>query len=357
LKASRLLIAGLILALFLVSQVSSVSATVTLDDPIPDFNLTEDVVEEDLFNLNDHFSDGQSGLTFSAVSADNKIDIEIKNDGSVDLTPPKDWFGQEVLTFFASDGDQKVSDRILVTVEPVNDGPKQVLPIPELDPFLEDAKIHNAFNLNNHFIDIDNMLTFTHSSENILVEINDNGDVTLSAKANWFGSEEVEFTAFDGELSASDTITVSVISQNDEPECNARFEYINLKGDNPSRTLDMGGYFSDVEDEILTFEISGNEHVNFEMDSESGNLKIFAPEDWSGKEVITVTASDSQGATKSMQVVVVASPTSGSQGQVFYFTGLVLGLAIVGAKLQLAGRSKTLKSPVKLESYRHYKGQ
>jgi len=334
---------------------SSASANVTLTDPIEDITINEDETALDQLNLHHHFSDGQGVLSFAAISSDNKIDITINEDGSVDLIPPSDWFGTEEITFIASEGDQKVSDTVVVTVEPVNDGPKQIAPLPESISFLEDTKASYVFNLNHHFLDIDSQLVFSYSSENILVTINDNGDVSFSAPSNWFGSEEVEFIVSDGEFTVIDTTFVSVSPQNDEPKCNVNFESISLKESSPSKIMKLGNYFSDVEDETLTYEVSGNKHVNFEVNPQNGELRIYAPDTWSGKEVITVTASDSFGATKSMQVVVVASPASDSQGQVFYLTGLVLGLAVVGYKLQFTGRRRVIRSPVKLESYRYFK--
>jgi hypothetical protein len=352
-----MLIAVFTLSLCVLFAATSASANVALTDPIEDITINEDEIALNQLNLHDHFSDGQGVLSFSAISSDNKIDIKIIEDGSVDILPPSDWFGAEEITFIASDGDQKVSDTIFVTVEPVNDEPEQIAPLPESVSFLEDTEVISAFNLNNHFLDIDSQLAFSYSSENILVKINENGDVSFSAPSNWFGSENVEIIVSDGEVTVSDTILVSVSPQNDKPECNVNFESISLKESKPSKILILGNYFSDVEDESLTYEVSGNIHVNYKINSQNGELRIYAPDTWSGKEIITVTASDSNGATRSMQVVVVASPASNSQGQVFYLIGLVMGLAVVGCKLQFAGRRRIVRSIVKLESYRHYKGQ
>jgi hypothetical protein len=346
----------LILLFFLFSAITSVSADVALTEPIDDIRVNEDEIAKDEVNLNNHFTDGGSELSFSAVSIDHKIDISIEEDGSVDLEPPKDWFGAEEITFTASDGQQKVSDTVVVVVEPKNDGPVLISPLPDLS-FSEDGQIIGAFNLNDHFSDIDSLLEFTYSGENILVYIGNNGEVDISAHSNWYGTEDITFEASDGETTFSDTVTVSIIKVNDEPQCQVSFDSISLKGASPEWTLDLNNYFSDVDDESLVFEVKGNNHIEYKIDQENGKLILSSSESWSGKEVITVTASDSQGAARSMQVVVVKAPTYDSQGPVFYLTGLVLGLALVGTKLQFLSRRREIKSPVKLESYRHYKGQ
>jgi hypothetical protein len=350
-----MLITTLILVFFTFAAIS-VTAEVALTEPIGDIKVGEDEMARDELNLHDHFTDGGSDLSFSAMSNDHKIDINIEEDGSVDLLPPKDWFGAEEITFTASDGEQKVSDTVLVVVEPENDGPILISSLPDAS-FLEDNGLIGAFNLNDHFTDIDSLMTYSYSSENIHVNIRDNGDVDISTPGNWHGIEEVTFTATDGQSTASDSVTVNVTAINDKPQCQVNFESISLKGSSPSETLDLGNYFSDVEDEVLVYEVLGNEHLNLEIDQEKEELRISAPESWSGKEVITVSASDSQGAARSMQVVVVKAPSYDSQEQVFYLTGLVLGLAVVGTKLQFTSRRREIKSPVKLESYRHFKGR
>jgi hypothetical protein len=345
----------MLLLIFLICAITSVSADVSLTEPIEDIMVKEDEIAVDELNLNNHFTDGGSELSFSAVSADYKIDISIEEDGSVDLEPPKDWFGAEEITFIASDGQQKVSDTVVVLVEPKNDGPVLTESLPDAS-FSEDNQIVGAFNLYDHFSDIDSLLEFKYSSENILVSIRENGDVDISARTNWYGSEEVTFEAFDGETTSSDTITVSVISVNDEPQCKVNFDSISLKGTSPERTLDLYDYFSDADDDNLIFVVKGNKRLKYELDQEKGNLKLLSSESWSGKEILTVTALDSQGSARSMQVVVIKAPTYDSQGPVFYLTGLVLGLAVVGTKLQFTSRRREIRSPVKLESYRHYKG-
>ena len=351
-----MLIPGLILLILLTLATWSATAEVALTDPIDDIKVNEDELAEDELNLNNHFSDGDSTLTFSAMSVDHKIDIIIEEDGSVDLLPPKDWFGTEEVVFIASDGDQEVSETVLVEVEPENDGPELVSSLPD-GSFMEDSGLNGAFNLKDHFSDVDSLLTFTYSSENIQVNIWDDGDVDISAPSNWFGSEEVTFYASDGITTSIDSVSISVIPVNDEPQCLVCFESISLKGSSPSEVLDLGNYFSDVEDGKLDYEVRGNRHLEYEIDQENGKLKISSPESWSGKEVITIVASDTQGAAKSMQIVVVKAPPSDSQGPVFYLTGLVLGLAVVGSKLQFTGRRREIKSPVKLESYRHYRSR
>jgi hypothetical protein len=342
----------------LLAVLPSANASPTLIDPIDDITFDEDMPALNELNLNNHFSNGESELTFSYVSFDNKIDVRIKEDQSVDFSSPNNWYGAEEITFIASHGIQKVSDTILVTIEPVNDAPLLLSPLKDPESFDEDHMLLGALNLYQHFQDIDSELTFSYSSDNIIVKINNDGTVDLSAPLNWWGTEEVVFFASDGELDVSDSILVTVKSVNDVPKNVVNLKAISLSEKSQSNTLELDLLFTDVEDDILSFQISGNSQIKAEIDPENSQLRLQAPEDWSGKELITITASDSQGASQSTQFVVISSKSSNySSGPIFYFAGLVLAIGIAGVRLQAAGRKRHFKSPVKLESYRHFKGQ
>ncbi len=75
-------------------------------------------------NLNDHFADPIDGdeLTFR-VENNRNIDVTINNIGGVTLKPKPNWYGKEYIDFFASDGEEEVSDYLKVIVNSVNDVP------------------------------------------------------------------------------------------------------------------------------------------------------------------------------------------------------------------------------------------
>jgi hypothetical protein len=232
------------------------SASLTVEEPIEDITIDEDVTAENRLNLDNHFSDGEGQITFSYSSSDNKIDVRINEDKSVDFSTPKDWFGAEEITFIATEGEQKVCDTIVVSIEPVNDAPELNSPLLDPAPFDEDTEVQAVFNLYNHFLDIDSILSYSYSAENIIVTIEDDGEVGFNAPLNWFGSEEVEFTASDGEFDISDTVLVTVNPVNDIPKSEVNLESISLNEDTRTNTLELSKLFSDVEDEALTFQVT-----------------------------------------------------------------------------------------------------
>lgn len=342
--------------LLLISALPMASAELNLREAIPDVIMNEDETALDRINLNDHFSNGINQISFTSLSTHNKVKAVIHEDGGVDFSAPKDWYGTDEVTFIASDGEHQISDTILVKVEPVNDPVILLMPLQDID-FEEDEVRESAMNLYEHFLDIDSTLTFSYSSVNIIVLIDDNGYVDFSAPNNWYGTEEVTFSASDGEFEVTDGVLVTVTALNDAPRCEVNIASISLNAEQHSKTLVLGDYFTDVDDEVLTYKIAGNNRIKADINAQEGQLILKAPEGWSGEEILTLTAEDPSGSTSAVQMVVIATPGQDSSGQIFYLFGLVLAVAIAGVRLQLAGKNRAIKSPVKLSSYRHYRDE
>ncbi len=340
----------------ILAALPSATAGPTVETSIPDIILYEDDEAVGVINLYDYFSNDGSEIYFSSIMVDSKFEVTIHEDGLVDVSAPVDWYGTEVVTFIASDGELEARDTIMITVQPVNDAPYISTPLPEQLSFIEDDKLVRALNLNTHFTDVDSPLDFSYSSESIIVTISDRGQIDLSAPLNWYGTEEVTFYASDGIFDAFDTVTVIVNPVNDAPRSVANPGTISLDGESPSRILNLHEFFLDADGEALDYEFTGNKKIECRFDSQQGTLKFSAPENFQGEEVITIRAMDSQGASSSIQVVVVGSGGEGTSGLLFYSFGLVLALAVAAVRLSAARERGPPKSPVKLDNYRHFKG-
>jgi hypothetical protein len=91
-------------------------------------NIMEDENNTDM-NLYDHFDDpiDNDELTFR-VENNRNIDVTINQlTGDVTIIPLENWFGMEYIYFYASDGEDEVSDYINVYVKSVNDEPKLII--------------------------------------------------------------------------------------------------------------------------------------------------------------------------------------------------------------------------------------
>jgi parallel beta-helix repeat protein len=99
---------------------------VVINNSVKDFNIVEDTIDNKTINLYHWFKNiDNDPLTFYCLGADH-IDVIIDQlDGSVVLSPEKNWNGQETLVFHASYGIYIISDNVTITVSPINDPPNR----------------------------------------------------------------------------------------------------------------------------------------------------------------------------------------------------------------------------------------
>jgi uncharacterized membrane protein len=159
-----------------------------------------------------------SGLTYNFTWFRNGELVEELTGDSVPsyyTTKGENW-SVEVRAF---DGDElgppAFAWRIIANAPPA---PKDPLPNPEFD---EDTTDQDWIDLSSAFEDEDgDALTWSVASQPEHLEVSIDpvtGRVTLIPEPDWFGEVEVTFIASDGELQASQTVTVRVVSVNDIP--------------------------------------------------------------------------------------------------------------------------------------------
>ncbi len=190
---------------------------------IPDVNFDEDTTLTTLWSLYDYLTDidnPDDEVTWS-YSGDNYISVNINANGTVTFDSPQNWYGQENITFIATDiGLLSDSYNITVTVNAVNDAPV-ITPIVYLE-FDEDSS--TTLNLNMYADDVDNtddeLIWSVLSAVNIIINISSDNIATLSALANWNGEENVTLEVSDGSLTDQDTFLIKVLPVADAPTVN-----------------------------------------------------------------------------------------------------------------------------------------
>jgi Cleaved Adhesin Domain/Secretion system C-terminal sorting domain/Cadherin-like domain/K319L-like, PKD domain len=128
-------------------------------------------------------------------------------------------------------------------------------------------------------------------NEDIAVDIN-GLSVTFSSEENWFGEELISFEIAD-EHSNVETgeVLVTIESVNDAPEFDIPVPGYTMDEDE-SLVVDFSGFYSDVDDEVLTLSASGN--VNIEVFIASGEVTFIPADNWNGSEIITFTVTDNR---------------------------------------------------------------
>jgi len=222
-------------------------------------------------NLQKQFS-VQSGWTFTEIEA--VVFVQVGNNG-------------EVL--------QADNSEIIVNQAPTTKGGAAT----SLS-FSEDT-VDTTLDLDNIFEDPeDDPMTYSYlGNQHITVEIAGDGTVTLTPEENWNGAESITFKADDGELFGQHAIVMNVQPVNDAPVVDSQYSnaitITVLEDQSISNVLDLNDVFADVDGDTLSFVVTGN--VNVGITISSGDVSISPASDWTGTEVVTFTAKDTDQAS------------------------------------------------------------
>ncbi len=116
------------------SEFSNVVSSTTLlgqhppfiNHSVVDFSILEDTYDDSSIDLNHWFSDINNDVLRFRCEGDKYLNININSNGMVQIIPMKDWYGFEILTFYANDSYSEVSDQVNITILPVNDPPGEL---------------------------------------------------------------------------------------------------------------------------------------------------------------------------------------------------------------------------------------
>ncbi|UCG67926.1 MAG: tandem-95 repeat protein, partial [Thermoplasmata archaeon] len=250
--------------------------------PIP--NLLVKGGEVHLFSLLPYVSDIDNETEDLQIWTDSSyIEVSPYDNMLLQIDFPSDMVGDDVLvTVFISDGLETNSTEMLVhiTNELI---PRLVNNLPNLF-FGEDTIFSDALNLNDYFQNAGSYLFFGNENVNITI---DNGWVTLSASANWSGSEMITFRAMLGSAFAEDTIDVVVKPINDPPTIYPLPSY--EKKVNEIWVMNLNDYIYDVDTPITDLSISiDSSHVILYA------MNIYFQYQFPIKDRITLTVSDGE---------------------------------------------------------------
>jgi hypothetical protein len=213
---------------------------------------------------------------------------------SVTFHYPENRVGEAIFVFLTlDDGTDTVQTMIVVNV--TSDW------VPELEGelpdvvLMENSTIYNAFNLDDYFSDRDrDIIFFSSGNENVIISINENNSVDITAPPQWSGTEMVTFRARDptGAI-AEDTILVTVLEVNDGPKISdvpnlvVHYDY--------SYSFDLSTYIHDPDNITSELVIWTSESTEFIKIQQNNNLGILInyPELSNGMTIpVTIYVSD-----------------------------------------------------------------
>ncbi|MDP8323130.1 MAG: tandem-95 repeat protein [Candidatus Stygibacter australis] len=294
------------------SQVDAIDSLLVIVSPVNDAPVIE---------LPDSFSfdeDSQINIDFSQyvddidgndlsllVSGNSYINVQITG-LDVALDAPENWWGEEQLQFTVNDGQIRAtaSDQVQIIVNPVNDPPE--MDLPDQLSFYSYSQITEDFS--EYIIDPENdeISLAADGNENIVVEIT-NLNVTFSADPGWTGSENIIFTASDGELSAESIISVEVLEPSEIPDLILP-ETISFAEDTVL-IRDFSAYIFNTGSFDLELTSMGNDQIMIGINGLE--VTFSAAADWNGMEEISFMISDTvAGFEASDSVIVNVNPVN-----------------------------------------------
>ncbi|MCK9182112.1 MAG: tandem-95 repeat protein [Fibrobacteraceae bacterium] len=236
-----------------------------------------------------------------------KVEVDPKTQIATIVPPDQYWHGADLITFTATDPEgAKAAESALFTIRSINDPPafKKVN-----DQNIVEKESFAPFNLAELVNDPDNSFselkwTIT-GNKDLKVNIAKNGETSVTQPNKlWNGSEKITFAVSDPEgASARQTVTFSVKSVNDPPVMKD-IPSQKIKEKQQFKPINLDDYVQDLDhpNNKLKWVITGNKALKFAMDP-SHKVTITAPTpNWNGKESITFTVTDPEGATDSRLV-------------------------------------------------------
>jgi len=267
--------------------------------PLADISSQEDVAVDIAIPL-DTFTDVDGDvLTLTATLSDGSdLPAWLSFDGvRLTGTPPQDFNGDINLAITASDGQLDIIDSFVLTIDPVNDAPVVLNAISDASS-PEDAMVNIALPTN-VFGDIDGdalVLTAALADGSDLPTWLSFDGVRFTGipPQDFNGSFDIEVTASDGALTASNNFNLTIDAVNDEPIVSLVLADQNSPEDQAINFTLPVGAFADVDGDTLTLTalLADGSDLPGWLQFDGNSFTGTPPQDFNGSLEIAVTAND-----------------------------------------------------------------
>ncbi|MGJ8597539.1 Ig-like domain-containing protein, partial [Sulfitobacter sp.] len=246
---------------------------------------------------NDSDPDGDDLTVTEATSPDG--DVTINDDGTLEFTPNPDFNGEATITYTITDGNGgEDTSEVLVTVNPVNDGP-----LAEDDNATTGPETPVTVSVldNDSDPEGDPLTVVSASSPDGEVTINDDGTLTFTPNEGFVGEAQVNYTISDGELEDPAVLFVEVTEAEG---------FAPVATDDVAETLeetpvviDVLANDTDPEDDPLTI-IEATSDDGTVVINDDGTIEFTPNPDFFGEAVIDYTVTDGNGGFDDARVIV-----------------------------------------------------
>jgi hypothetical protein len=285
-----------------------------------------------------YISDKDNSLEELIISTSNPDNVTVYG-STITLFYPETWDGQTIpytvgLVIYVDDGFYNITAMMTINVSD-NFPPDILVPLDDLYLF-EDTRIIGAYDLDEHFYDLDDdTIFYTKGNKSISVIIQDNNTVDFIPDPNWFGSELILIRASDIKGAfLEDIFLVTVIPINDAPSIS---DIPAQKGEYETEwVLDMTHYMSDIDNDLADLNIT----VDSQYVEVVGQVLVFNyPKDMK-KDEVQITVSDGEFNTTATVSVTITAPSQPPTEMpwILLIITVVLAILLIGAMLSRIAR-------------------
>ncbi len=240
---------------------------------------------------NDTDADGDT-LSVTAASALHGT-VSINSDGTLNYTPDADYSGEDTITYTLSDGNlTDDTGTVTVTVTGSNDAP---IAVDDAITVKEGATFTSSVDLDSNDTDVDGDAlsvvagTLTTTEGGTLVLASD-GSYTYTPASGFTGTDTVDYTVTDGNITDIGTLTINVSASGDTAPV-AVDDVATVDEDSSDNTITVLTNDTDADGDTLSVTAASALHGTVSINSD-GTLNYTPDADYSGEDTITYTLSD-----------------------------------------------------------------
>ena len=251
--------------------VLTITVTPVNDAPVanPDTaTILEDAAATNINVLSNDTDIENDTLSITSVNAD--VGAISSSGANVVYTPEANFNGQVIVNYILSDGTDTAAGTLTINVTPVNDAP---VAQPDTATINEDAPETTIDVISNDTdADTTDTLAITAVTADIGTASVENNEIKYTPALNNESTATLTYTLSDGTDEVQGNLTITIVAINDAPTAvNQTFAI----GENATDGETIGTITaSDIENDTLTFSLSGGETSLFNIDSNSGLLTV-----------------------------------------------------------------------------------
>ncbi len=248
----------------------TITVTPVNDAPVanPDTaTILEDASTTNINVLSNDTNEDNDALSISAATANTGSVSVVGN--NIAYTPDANYNGEVIVNYTITDGTESAAGILTITVTPVNDVP---VANPDTATIIEDSVTTNVNVLSNDTDEDNDSLSISTAAANTGSVSVAGSNLAYTPEANFNGQAIINYTITDGTESAAGILTITVTPVNDAPiAINQTFSI----GENAIDDETIGTIAaSDIENNTLSFSLSGGETGLFNINSTSGLLSV-----------------------------------------------------------------------------------